>query len=115
MRALPVLLLLAACSPKIEYCSKTQYDLIFEYQRVTTAAGDVEVWCSITDARISFQRSELYRVGSVGAKSGECTLTYDVDDPSFGTWTFTREGAVYHDSGEWSGTAAFFAAGDCDD
>jgi hypothetical protein len=100
------------------YCTKLSNNLVFEYQAVRFASGDVEAICSITDVAAEHSSVTYYRSGDSLAAAAVCWVGYDASTPSFGYWEFRAdapgERATYHDEGSPSdGWVLTFATTDC--
>lgn len=100
------------------YCTKTLNALVYQYQVVRFASGDVAASCSI--ATIADQRSATiyYKSGDTNTTSGACWLFYDIDTVSGGYWEFRAdapgERATYHDgTSDWNNWSLNYASGDC--
>lgn len=75
-----------------------------EHSRHEFSDGSVMATCSVHDDAREYGNTSLYREGQPGALDSECRLTYDVDAPSGGLWTFrhgeggTASTATYRDA-----------------
>lgn len=100
------------------YCNKLNNNLLFEYQVVRFASGDVEVICSITDVATEHTAVTYYKAGDTGTTTGLCRLGGDFDVANGGYWDFRAdspgERATYYDAGSTSnGFVLTFAGTDC--
>lgn len=79
-------------------CSSTEslvngVSLTASYSRYLFLDGSVLASCDLADRYTSFASVNLWRVGSIGAAQGTCTLVYDVDIGASGTggfWAFSH-------------------------
>lgn len=58
------------------------------HSRYTFADGSVMGTCEIFDGLKSISNVTMFTKGLVGADSGFCQITYDVDNPTAGFWNF---------------------------
>lgn len=77
----------------------------FDMARYEFADGSVMVSCDIRDTAGQTGATYLYKSSQVGATTGACILTYDVDAAGSGFWEFRAFGvdgvasALYTDAG----------------
>lgn len=92
--------------------------LLYFYESVLYSTGDRFVTCSISTDLNEYSSSDLYVSTQNGAVSGGCTVTYDINVPNGGFWTFTSQNSVtktaYTDPGTGTNGYSFtFNAGSC--
>ncbi len=103
------------------YCSKTYTTaggpLIFQYQVVRYASGDVDASCSVASYTDDRSWTMYYKAGDTNAAAADCWVYYDVDVANGGYWDFRADGGervTYHDTGSASdGWQLTFAANEC--
>ena len=87
------------------------------YQVVDWSDGSVFVACAFSNAQISVSGAYFFVPRQFGAQRGECPLTYDLDEPSGGSWSFRampNPEATYSDPGSASdGYVEAFELEDC--
>lgn len=68
------------------------YRISFFYDRYLFADGSVMTSCDIVDGATSYSGESLFRAQAVGAATGQCLVTYDVDSGAGtgGFWALTH-------------------------
>lgn len=99
-------------------CARIVGSLYFRYQHVLFHNGDAFVSCGISNATGESAYSRMYDHSQVGAATGGCIITYDIDTATAGYWIFERSGstasATYHDPSSASDqTSDTFASSEC--
>jgi hypothetical protein len=105
------------------HCSKVYNGNLFFYDLRTMASGDVWVACSVGNLSVEDSESNYWEPSQVGASSGACVVTWDLDTPSAGHFVFSQKGpggarqATYKDTGSpYDGTViAYTNSSDCTD
>lgn len=85
-----------------------------DYEFYKFADGSALATCSIKGGINESTGVQMYKKGQVGATSGDCFATFDMDASSSGYWTLTYAAtgarAVYRDSGSTYNNRAFTIA-----
>lgn len=103
------------------YCSFVSSGLLFHYQFTKYSTGDAFVNCGVSDNIGTYSGSRVYMSSQVGATSGGCSVTDDIDSPyAGGYWTFQVSGltaaVTYNDSGSASDDLTHvFTSSECSD
>lgn len=69
-------------------------NLTFRYKATKFTTGDLMVSCSVSGSQMQSSNSDFHRSGSSGASNYGCSLVYDVDAASAGSWLFTYQGGT---------------------
>lgn len=88
----------------------------FTYYTALFSNGMRFATCEVADSGASYDATILYASTQVGATTGGCVVTYDVDTASSGWWSFTLSPlrAQYNDIGSASDQQTVtFASTDC--
>lgn len=87
------------------------------FQVVDWSDGSVFVSCAFSNASVTSSGAYFFVPRQFGAERGECVLTYDLDEPSGGSWSFRampNPEATYSDPGSASdGYVEVFEPEDC--
>lgn len=70
-------------------CFKTVSGNRYNYSSATYTTGDRWVTCGVDGISYSSSNTYLYRASQIGATTGSCFVTYDLDAASGGSWTFS--------------------------
>lgn len=86
----------------------------YQYQSVLTTSGDRFITCSVQVAAAQYTNTVFYKSTQAGAVSGSCSVYFDLDGASSGSWNFTPSQVRYVDatSGH-NGYTYSFAVSDC--
>jgi hypothetical protein len=98
------------------FCSKV-VGQVFQYNAVAFSDGSLFVSCSVSGGAVASEYSAIFEPSQLGATTGGCAVTYDVDDPNGGYWAFTLSPlqAKYNDIGSASDqqVVSFSVSTDC--